>query len=86
MPIYEYRCRACAEITDAWRSVDERDKAPPCQICGTETRKILSVSRPIGDMAPYFDDNLESYVKGKQHRKKLMKEKGVSELYGKGWK
>ena len=85
MPIYEYRCRACGEITDAFRSVDERDSAPPCQICGTETRKILSVSRPIGDMEPYFDDNLETYIKSKKHRRGVMKDKGVSEKYGKGW-
>lgn len=84
MPIYEYRCQDCNEITDAFRSVSNRDDAPECS-CGGETKKIISSYRVHSDFAPYYDENLESYVKSKQHRKKVMKEKGVTEAYGKGW-
>jgi len=86
MPIYEYACRKCGEITEKYRLVKDRDEAPECEICGGMTRKILSISRPHSDLDPYYDDNLESHIKSKQHRKQVMKEKGVSEKFGKGWR
>ena len=85
MPIYEYRCRGCGETTDAFRSVEDRDNAPACDHCGGVTRKIISLNKVHGDFSPYYDDNLETHIQSKQHRKKVMKEKGVSENYGKGW-
>ena len=84
MPIYEYRCDLCGEVTDAYRSVADRDQAPEC-LCGGKTQKIISRSRVHGDFAPYYDENLETHIKSKQHRKKVMKEQGVSEMIGKGW-
>jgi len=83
--LYEYRCQTCREITEAHRSVAERDDAPECSQCGKHTRKIISVQRVHADFAPYYDENLETGIQSKQHRKKVMKEKGVVEAYGKGW-
>jgi len=87
MPIYEYRCQSnnCKEITEAHRSVEKRDDAPECSQCGKETRKIISIQRVHSDFVPYYDDNLETGIQSKQHRKKVMAEKGVTESYGKGW-
>ena len=85
MPIYEYRCQTCEEITEGFNSVADRDNAPPCDSCGKETRKIISLYRVHGDFEEYYDDNLETHIKSKQHRKKVMKEKDVVEMYGKGW-
>ena len=84
MPLYEYRCRDCGEITEAVRSVDERMDAPACG-CGGETYKIISAYRVHPDFEPYYDDNLETHIKSKQHRKQVMREQGVSEYYGQGW-
>jgi len=82
--LYEYRCQLCDKITEAHRSVAKRDDAPECS-CGGHTRKIISIQRVHSDFAPYYDDNLETHVQSKQHRKKVMKEKDVVEAYGKGW-
>jgi putative FmdB family regulatory protein len=82
--LYTYQCKDCGEEQDAHRSVENRMECPPCR-CGGSTEKIISAYRVVGDMAPYYDENLETYVKGKQHRQKVMREKGVSEKYGKGW-
>ena len=85
--IYEYRCRdeACKQITSATRKVADRDNPIACWKCLGVTRKIISLSRPHPDMQPYFDENLETYIQGKQHRQKVMKDRGVSEYFGKGW-
>ena len=77
---YEYRCRdeACKKIITAIRKVEDRDDPLQCKYCGNDTRKIISLSRPHPDMQPYYDDNLETYIQGRQHREKVMKKKGVS--------
>lgn len=86
-PLYEYRCQNCSEITEAVRSVEDRNDAPACAHCNGETRKIISLNSKVHpDFAPYYDDNLETHIESKQHRKAVMKEKGVYEAYGRGWK
>jgi len=80
--LYEYEC-SCGKRTEEFRSVAERNNAPFC--CGKPMQKVLGGHRVVPDMEPYFDENLQSYVKSKQHRKQLMREQGVSEKIGKGW-
>ena len=86
MILYQYRCELCNELTDASREIEERNDCPKCEHCGGKTRKIISRYAAHSDLAPYYDDNLQSYVKSKQHRKSVMREQGVSEKYGKGWR
>ena len=85
MPVYEYRCNDCNEITEQFQSIADRDNCPECEHCGKDTRKIISSQRVHPDFEPYYDENLETHIQSKQHRKKVMKEKGLVELYGKGW-
>ncbi len=82
--IYQYRCLDCKEITEAVRSVENRDDCPTC-VCGGKTRKIISLYTVHSDLTPYYDENLQTHIQGKQHRQKIMKEQGVSESYGAGW-
>lgn len=70
---------------DEFRSVARRNHCPPCQ-CGGKTKKIISTYTAISDLEPYYDWNLGGYIKGKQHRKQVMREQGVDEKFGKGWK
>lgn len=84
MPLYDYHCATCDRRAEEFRSVSNRNDAPTCK-CGQLMRKVLSVSKPIGDVEPYYDDNLEAGVKSKQHRRELMRERGVYEKFGKGW-
>jgi len=81
---YEYRCGACRELTEAVRSVADRNDCPTCA-CGGETRKIISLHKAHSDLTPYYDDTLETYITSKQHRHTVMKKQGVSENYGQGW-
>ena len=81
---YQYRCITCKDITDAMRSVEDRDNCPPCE-CGGNTKKIISLYTVHSDLAPYYDEHLETHIRGNQHRQRVMKEQGVSEYYGQGW-
>ena len=85
MILYQYRCLTCKEITDCTREIEDRNNAPACKDCGRSTRKIISLHYVHGDMEPYYDDNLETHIQGKQHRERVMKEKGVSENFGQNW-
>lgn len=78
MPEYEYRCVKCKQITSAIRKVAERDNLLVCKYCGGGTVKIISLSRLQPDMRPYYDDNLETYITGRQHRESVMKKRGVT--------
>ena len=81
---YQYKCRTCEQITDAIRSVADRDSCPTCE-CGGETRKIISLYAAHSDLTPYYDEHLQTHIQGKQHRARVMKEQGVSEYFGGGW-
>ncbi len=85
MILYQYRCLACNELTDAFREIDDRNRAPDCQHCGGTTIKIISRYSAHSDLTPYYDENLESHITSRQHRQKVMRERGVSEKFGKGW-
>lgn len=84
MPLYEYECGDCHTHKDEFRSVAERNDAPTCE-CGTMMQKIISRYRVLADLEPYYDDNLEAFVKSKQHRRAVMRDKGVSEKFGTNW-
>ena len=84
MPIYEYECGDCQKITDAYRRVADLDNCPPCE-CGGKTKKIISAFWTHSDLTPYYDDNLQTHIQSKQHRKKVMKQQGVCENFGQGW-
>ncbi|MFP4219296.1 MAG: FmdB family zinc ribbon protein [Phormidium sp.] len=61
MPLYEYRCSQCGEF-DAWRTIANRDQAPPCPSCESPSQRIFaapmvnlnrgSLGRLTGDSEP----------------------------------
>lgn len=44
MPIYEYRCADCREISAVFSSISEYEETAECRSCGAIARRI--VSRP----------------------------------------
>jgi putative FmdB family regulatory protein len=46
MPLYEYRCIKCANITAVERSISEDETIPACQSCGAPTRRTYA-SPPV---------------------------------------
>jgi len=41
--LYEYECTKCEELTEALRSVVNRNRTPKCDKCGDTTRLAISV-------------------------------------------
>lgn len=55
MPLYQTLCKHCKAQSQIWRKVDDRDKTPSCDTCGS-----ASVSRIIS--APYIAPDIQPYV------------------------
>ena len=73
MPTYEYACRN-GHVTEAFRSIDERDNAPKCDACGTSTRKMISavrgfVSFPAGGGQEYVSPSSGRYITSLRQRR-----------------
>jgi len=43
MPIYEYECRKCNKVTEAWQSMSE-EPLTTCSACKGELKKLISSS------------------------------------------
>lgn len=85
MPIYDVLCPQCGELTDIWAKIEEI-KAK-CPLCGKETERLISPTRIICDLEPYFDENLADakkspngqWVTSRQHKKKILKDQNLVE-------
>lgn len=87
MPVYEYECSCAARVT-AYRKIAVRDICPHCEVCGGDTRRVVSRANINPDIFDgYLDPNLQSmhsngqgtYIKSRQHRKEVMRQLGVVE-------
>ena len=43
MPIYEFRCTECDEVSEEMLSFKNKKKTIECPICGSRSEKILSL-------------------------------------------
>jgi len=81
MPVYEYECNECGRISEIFCKIKEKPVGILCKECGKYARAIISKPQ---DVLPawdeYFDENLGHepiLIKGRRHRKELMKERGL---------
>jgi len=49
-------------------------------------KKLIAGYHVVKDLEPYYDDNLQTHIRSKRHRRQAMRDQDVSENYGKGWK
>lgn len=65
MPLYEYRCQDCGQITTVMASVDASRAVVACEACGGETRRIVSrpsVHRSKGSKLSRLDPKYDKMV------------------------
>ena len=85
MPIYDCNCPKCGIIEDVWAKID--NLYPACPKCGWAMTKLISPTRIICDIQPYFDENLADpkksphgqWVMSRQDKKSKLKEQGLVE-------
>ena len=85
MPIYDCECEKCGIKEDIWAGIECIH--PKCPECGLKMVRLMSPTRIICDIEPYYDENLAdarkapqgSYVQSRQDRKRKMKELGLVE-------
>ena len=85
---YDLKC-SCSVVTEFMMGMEEVDKIVYCPSCNKKINRrehrvlnapqIITESGPRGVSYNYWDENLETHVKNKQHRKDLMEEKGLTE-------
>lgn len=67
MPLYTYRCHSCFHATAAFRKVEDRYNAPPCDECSsTDMHKILDAPAVRGDYAPYECPITGKWIEGRR--------------------
>jgi len=63
MPLYEFQCRLCEEITERFRPVLRAgDKMTSCDHCGGVAVKIVSTPNVQDDHPRWLDDNVRAQV------------------------
>jgi len=90
MPFYDINCPHCDE-TDEYR-MEPFDKTVECSACGEEMNRkenqdysdtrigiIGDTCAGCCDFSNYFDDALDMQIDSRDHRKRVMKEKGLTE-------
>lgn len=77
MPLYDYRCYSCGREWEAFQRLDDRyDEI--CE-CGNTPEIIIKPLRVKPQIMDYFDEHLDAKITGPAQRRKIMKEKGLSE-------
>ncbi len=84
--LHDLRCD-CGHVSEFALSHDEGHKVVQCEQCGGDmtrkTHKQFTVPSIQGDTVAggvnyeYYDVNLQTQIKGKQHREEVMKRQGV---------
>jgi len=82
MPIYEYECKK-GHLTEEIFPITDFPEEITCPVCKSRSKKIISLSvrRDISGY-PYVEEHLGEVpvlVESPEHRKKLMKERGLRE-------
>lgn len=58
MPLYEYECKKCGAITEAFYPMAEKLQKVVCDQCGYLARAIISIGGIQGDEPPWINDDL----------------------------
>ena len=81
MPNYNYSCPSCEQEMTVTKSMGDSGREENCPECKIIMSRIYSLSEPLPDMEPYWDEHL-GYVRSGRHREELMKERGVRDGAG----
>lgn len=76
--MFDYECEKCGAICER---IVRPGEVVICQ-CGERMTKLMprvNVNMGPVPVTGYYDDNLETFIRTKAHRKEVMRQKGVTE-------
>jgi len=92
MPLYSLECKECGDLDEHLQGSQDSNLIVLCDMCGAEMTRLGNrayYADPIniqGDTCAgsenysnYFDDGLDTFVKSRDHRKQIMKDRGLTE-------
>tara|TARA_R110000796_G_scaffold251188_2_gene382031 strand:+ start:2089 stop:2421 length:333 start_codon:yes stop_codon:yes gene_type:complete len=83
MPEYPYQCQDCEKEFTSIKRVADIDNKETCPKCGnSKTKRQIALSNPEYSSAgqPYYEPALGCIIKGKGHRSRILKERGLEEI------
>ena len=87
MPIYDYKCED-GHYTDDVRPMSQCEEPIDCSECGKKATRIYGRSESawaidrFGERFPYYDRGLGMELRSKNHRRQVIKEKGLIPVEG----
>jgi putative FmdB family regulatory protein len=85
MPIYDYKCED-GHYTEDFQKMKDCDEPTVCSVCGKTAKRIFGRSAwavdRFGERFPYFDRGLGMELRSKDHRRQVMKQKGLVAVDG----
>ena len=82
MPTYDYRCPTCGRVTEAARTVDERNSAPDCH--GPMIRIISAPAMVMPDIQPYRAIVDGSTISSRAQHREYLRKHGLIEVGNEG--
>ena len=79
MPLYIYECEKCGTVGEFITGMEEYQKCPECKTTMKRLPTPFNINMGPVPTGGYYDDNLESYIQTNEQRKRLMREKGITE-------
>ena len=87
MPLYEYQCPYCLEISELYFKLAEVPASHPCPVCETEAHKIISCVAIERVEPTWLDDQVrgaiqdesEPPIQDRQDLQRVVQEKGLIE-------
>ena len=78
MPTYDFICESCKKTSEVFCSIDDR-AGQTCEHCGGALKQQIVAPYVPQEFVPHFDKGLGVYVNSRQHRKQIMRQKGLIE-------
>ena len=86
MPLYDFECESCGAVVEHYAGVDERSMR--CS-CGANSRRLITTRYSVIGDVEFVTDNITGdpvRITSRRQLHRMLKENGLSETYGKGWR
>ena len=79
MPLYDYQCSKCNNITEGFGKIADKDETIPCSACGKPSKRIISPVRAKLD-PNQFPGEKSRWIKKRENHMKF--EKKLADNHG----